>query len=171
MIAWVDRLLVRWAECVRLGDSDLAGLGYPSGSGPVAVAELSRARRSGADKRSAVVLRAGLSAGVSAHGVATRASRVANRAPMRGDVEKLDRYISAQLSDADKRLLEVFYVDVFHTAEEKGGILGCSRSGLFARVGELHEVIDRFFRPTAAAYDDAALNAAQLERLLVALSA
>ena len=171
MITWVDRLLVRWAECVRLGDSDLAGLGYPSGSGPVVVAELSRARRSGADKRSAVVLRAGLSAGVTAHGVATRASRVANRAPMRGDVEKLDRYISAQLSEADKRLLEVFYVDVFHTAEEKAGELACAVCVMYRRVDGLHSVIDRFFRPSAALREESSLNAAQIERLLVALSA
>lgn len=170
MIAWVDRLLVSWADCVRLGGSDLAGLGYPSGSGPVAVAELTKVRRSGADKRTASVLRAGLSAGVSAHGVATRASRVANRAPMRGDVEKLDRFISVELSDADRRLLEVFYVDVFHTAEEKAGSLKCSRSGMFARVGELHLMIDKFFRPMAAVRDEAALSAVELDRLMVALS-
>jgi len=171
MIAWIDRLLGQWAECVRLGDTDLAGLGYPSGSGPVAVAELSRARRSGADKRTAVVLRAGLSAGATAHGVATRASRVANRAPMRGDIERLDRFMSAQLSEADKRLLEVFYVDVFHTAAEKAGVLGFAVCVMYRRLDELHLVIDRYFRPNAVLREDARLNALELQRLMLALSA
>ncbi|POP53079.1 hypothetical protein [Zhongshania marina] len=170
MIAWVGRLLDSWAECVRLGESDVAGIGYPSGSGPVVVAELSRARRSGADKRTAAVLRAGLSAGVTAHAVASRPSRVVNRAPMLGDVERLDRFISAELSEAERTLLEVFYVDVFHTADEKAGRLGCSRSGMFAKISELHVVIDRFFRPSAAVRDEAALSSAELDRLLAALS-
>jgi hypothetical protein len=170
MIAWVGRLLDAWAECVRLGESDVAGIGYPSGSGPAVVAELSRARRSGADKRTAAVLRAGLSAGVTAHAVASRPSRVVNRAPMLGDVERLDRFISAELSEADRTLLEVFYVDVFHSADEKAGALGCSRSGMFAKVADLHVVIDRYFRPAAAVRDEAALSSMQLDRLMAALS-
>ena len=171
MIAWVGRLLVSWAECVRLGESDVAGIGYPSGSGPAVVAELSRARRSGADKRTAAVLRAGLSAGVTAHAVASRPSRVVNRAPMIGDVEKLDRFISAELSDADRQLLEVFYVDVFHSADEKAGVLGCAQCVMYRRMNELHVMIDKYFRPTAAVRDEAALSSAQLTRLLAELSA
>lgn len=171
MIAWVDRLLVSWAECVRLGGGDLAGLGYPSGSGPAVVAELSRVRRSGADKRTAAVLRAGLSAGATAHGVATRSSRVANRAPMRGDVDKLDRFVAGHLDDAERRLLEVFYVDDFHTRAEKAGMLGCAVCVMYRRVDGLHLAIDRYFRPNAVLREEARLNAVELERLMVVLSA
>lgn len=170
MIAWVGRLLNAWAECVRLGESDVAGIGYPSGSGPAVVAELSRARRSGADKRTAAVLRAGLSAGVTAHAVASRPSRVFNRAPMLGDVERLDRFISAELSEADRTLLEVFYVDVFHSADEKAGLLGCAQCVMYRRVNELHVMIDKYFRPAAAVRDEAALSSMELDRLMAALS-
>lgn len=170
MIAWVDRLLCSWAESARLGGADLAGLGYPSGSGHVVVAELSRARRSGLDKRTASVLRAGLSGGVTAHGVASRPSKVVNRAPMRGDVDKLDRFILTRLSDADRRLLDVFYVDNFHTVAEKAGVLGCAQSVMYDRVNALHVSIERFFRPAAHLRDEAALSAAQLSRLVAALS-
>jgi hypothetical protein len=171
MIAWVGRLLDSWAECVRLGESDIAGIGYPSGSGPAVVAELSRARRSGADKRTAVVLRASLSGGVTAHAVASRPSKVVNKAPMLGDVERLDRFISAELSECDRRVLDVFYVDVFHTAEEKAGALGCAQCVMYRRVNELHVVIDRYFRPAAAVREEAALSSAELSRLFDAISA
>jgi hypothetical protein len=171
MIAWVDRLLESWAECVRLGESDIAGIGYPSGSGPPVVVELSKARRSGADKRTAAVLRASLSGGLTAHAVASRPSKVVNKAPMLGDIETLDRFISAEFKNADRRLLDVFYVDIFHTANEKAGALGCARAVMYRRVSELHVLIDRFFRPSAAVREQAALSSDQLSRLIDGLSA
>ena len=172
MIAWIDRLLVRWAEAYRLGGCDLAGLGYPSGSAQVVVMEPSRARRRGNDRKRAAVLRAGLSGGVTAHGVATRPGKGVSKVVMPADVQRLDQVICADLGADWRRLLEVVYVDNYHSPEEKAGLLGVSLATMYRRLDVVHERLERLLRPSAELSVDAELAALEdkLSRCKVANS-
>ena len=172
MIAWIDRLLVRWAEAYRLGGCDLAGLGYPSGSAQVVVMAPSRARRRGNDRKRAAVLRAGLSGGVTAHGVATRPGKGVSKVVMPADVQRLDQVICAELGADWRRLLEVVYVDDYHSADEKAGSLKISVRTMWRRLDVVHERLERLLRPAAPLSVDAELAALEdkLSRCKVANS-
>lgn len=172
MIDWVERVLVRWADQCRLSSPDLAGLGYPRGASSIVLAEPSRAKRR-VDKnnpRPAGVLRAGLSGGVMAHGVATRSSGGCRAGTMPADLERLDRFVIAELGSDEQRLLEVRYVDNFHTVAEKAGVLGVSVSTMYKRLDALHVRIDNWFRPGAAARVKAAAVDREIASLMAAVS-
>ena len=167
MIKWIDRLLVSWAEHQRVG---AGGFGFASVGGmqSLALSNPSRVRRrlSRQERRALEIRQAGLSGGCTAHAVATRRQGGAPSVVMRGDVERVDRFITSSLSRRAQRVLFMFYVEQTLTMCERLTRLEMSESRMYELLDEVHIEIDRHLRPAAHAEREMDRLSEQVERLL-----